>query len=107
MPHAKCCVQEELTSPSVEHLTIDWNATYEKFWDKHLSTEGVGEPGASGKGGLWGPRADPGEGTAALGVLGRHPALPLPDSSDNISKPRTKGYKSGECEIVSPECVGM
>ncbi|XP_050770676.1 dynactin subunit 2-like [Gymnogyps californianus] len=54
---------EELTSSSVEHLTIDWNATYEKFKDKQLSTEGV-------------------------------------DSSDNISKPRTTGYKSGECEIL-------
>ena len=70
VPHGERCVQEELTSSSVEHLTIDWNATYEKFKDKQLSTEGVGEPGASGKGGLWGPRADPGEGTAALGVLG-------------------------------------
>ncbi|XP_050770686.1 dynactin subunit 2-like [Gymnogyps californianus] len=63
VPHAERCVQEELTSSSVEHLTIDWNATYEKFKDKHLSTEGV-------------------------------------DSSDNISKPRTTGYKSGECEIL-------
>lgn len=70
VPHAERCVQEELTSTSVEHLIINPNAAYEKFKDKRLSTEGVGEPGGSGKGGLWGPRGDPGEGTAALGVLG-------------------------------------
>nr|XP_021152284.1 dynactin subunit 2 isoform X1 [Columba livia] len=33
--------QEELTSTSVEHLIINPNAAYEKFKDKHLSTEGV------------------------------------------------------------------
>ncbi|XP_064930860.1 dynactin subunit 2 isoform X4 [Columba livia] len=32
---------EELTSTSVEHLIINPNAAYEKFKDKHLSTEGV------------------------------------------------------------------
>ncbi|KAK2529544.1 Dctn2 [Columba guinea] len=36
-----CCVQEELTSTSVEHLIINPNAAYEKFKDKHLGTEGV------------------------------------------------------------------
>ena len=70
VPHAERCVQEELTSTSVEHLIINPNAAYEKFKDKRLSTEGVGEPGGSGKGGLWGPRGDPRAGTAALGVLG-------------------------------------
>ncbi|XP_061871459.1 dynactin subunit 2 [Colius striatus] len=32
---------EELSSTSVEHLIINPNAAYEKFRDKHLSTEGV------------------------------------------------------------------
>ncbi|XP_074785594.1 dynactin subunit 2-like isoform X2 [Athene noctua] len=35
------CVQEELTSTSVEHLIINPNAAYEKFRGKHLSTKGV------------------------------------------------------------------
>lgn len=48
-------MQEELTSTSVEHLIINPNAAYEKFRDKRLGTKGVGEPGGSGKGGLWGP----------------------------------------------------
>lgn len=49
-------MQEELTSTSVDHLIINPNAAYEKFRDKRLGTEAVGEPGGSGKGGLWGPR---------------------------------------------------
>ncbi|XP_017584176.1 PREDICTED: dynactin subunit 2, partial [Corvus brachyrhynchos] len=35
------CVQEELSSTSVEHLIINPNAAYEKFRDKRLGTEGV------------------------------------------------------------------
>lgn len=54
-PNAGHCVQEELTSTSVEHLIINPNAAYEKFRDKRLSTEGVGEPQGSGRGGLRGP----------------------------------------------------
>lgn len=41
-------VQEELSSTSVEHLIINPNAAYEKFRDKRLGTEGVGELGGSG-----------------------------------------------------------
>lgn len=49
IPDTKCCVQEELTSTSVEHLIINPNAAYEKFKDKHLGTEGVGKPGILGR----------------------------------------------------------
>uniref|UniRef100_A0A8B9MQB1 Dynactin subunit 2 n=1 Tax=Accipiter nisus TaxID=211598 RepID=A0A8B9MQB1_9AVES len=42
IPNAECCVQEELTSTSVEHIIINPNAAYEKFRNKRLSTEGVG-----------------------------------------------------------------
>ena len=52
--NAERCVQEELSSTSVEHLIINPNAAYEKFRDKRLGTKGVGEPGRSGRGGLWG-----------------------------------------------------
>ena len=48
-------MQEELTSTSVEHLIINPNAAYDKFKDKRLGTKRVGEPGGSGKDGLWGP----------------------------------------------------
>lgn len=47
-------MQEELTSTSVEHLIINPNAAYEKFRDKRLSTEGVGEPGGVGERGAAG-----------------------------------------------------
>uniref|UniRef100_A0A8C8AGL3 Uncharacterized protein n=1 Tax=Otus sunia TaxID=257818 RepID=A0A8C8AGL3_9STRI len=40
LPGARC-VQEELSSTSVEHLIINPNAAYEKFRDKRLSTKGV------------------------------------------------------------------
>lgn len=53
-PNPKRCVQEELTSTSVEHLIINPNAAYEKFRDKRLGTEGVGEPRSTGKAGLGG-----------------------------------------------------
>ncbi|XP_059688623.1 dynactin subunit 2-like [Gavia stellata] len=41
VPNAERCVQEELTSSSVEHLIINPNAAYEKFRDKRLGTKGV------------------------------------------------------------------
>lgn len=50
---AVSCVQEELTSTSVEHFVINPNAAFEKFKDKRLGTKGVGEPRGPGKGELW------------------------------------------------------
>ncbi|KAK2514497.1 hypothetical protein Q9966_015738 [Columba livia] len=41
---------EELSSTSVEHLIINPNAAYEKFKDKRLGTEGLGELGAGARG---------------------------------------------------------
>lgn len=52
------CVQEELSSTSVEHLIINPNAAYEKFRDKRLGTEGVGELGGSGGPGRAGQAGD-------------------------------------------------
>lgn len=51
---AVSCAQEELTSTSVEHLIINPNAAFEKFKDKRLGTEGVGE--LRGPGSPRGPR---------------------------------------------------
>lgn len=51
--HAALCLQEELTSTSVEHLIINPNAAFEKFKDKRLGTDGVGEWRPWG-GGVWG-----------------------------------------------------
>lgn len=45
------CPQEELSSTSVEHLIINPNAAYEKFKDKRLGPEGLGELGRPGRGG--------------------------------------------------------
>lgn len=50
--HAALCLQEELTSTSVEHLIINPNAAFEKFKDKRLGTDGVGERRPWG--GVWG-----------------------------------------------------
>ena len=47
------CVQEELTSTSVEHFIVNPNAAFENFKDKRLGTKGVGEPEGLGKGELW------------------------------------------------------
>ncbi|KAK4806736.1 hypothetical protein QYF61_007540 [Mycteria americana] len=41
LANAERCVQEELSSTSVEHLIINPNAAYEKFRDKRLGTKGV------------------------------------------------------------------
>ena len=51
-PDAALRLQEELTSTSVEHLIINPNAAFEKFKDKRLGTDGVGErrPGGGGRG---------------------------------------------------------
>ena len=55
-PDAALRLQEELTSTSVEHLIINPNAAFEKFKDKRLGTDGVGERrpggGQGGQGGL-------------------------------------------------------
>lgn len=53
----------------MEHLIINPNAAFEKFKDKRLGTEGVGEWGRVSCG-VPGRRGDPRGGTAALGVLG-------------------------------------
>lgn len=66
---AVSCAQEELTSTSVEHLIINPNAAFEKFKDKRLGTEGVGEWGRVSCG-VPGCRGGPRDGTATLGVLG-------------------------------------
>lgn len=67
-------VQEELSSTSVEHLIINPNAAYEKFRDKRLGTEGVGELG--GLGGLRGARGGAGQaGEGAGGPRGAEPPV--------------------------------